>query len=103
MEGYVREIKYNEVYKLRECLEELSNYHNKVAVNFKGIYPRRSCDETLEMFYDSLYKGNSEIAVEENGSAIIGFCKINIEGNSGKLDYLFVSEKYRGNNYGRNL
>ena len=38
--------------------------------------------------------------MEDNGS-VVGFCKIDICGYVGKLDYLVVLKEYRGKGYGK--
>lgn len=40
--------------------------------------------------------------MEDNGS-VVSFCKIDICGNVGKLDYLVVLKEYRGKGYGKAL
>ena len=40
--------------------------------------------------------------MEDNGS-VVGFCKIDICGYVGKLDYLVVLKEYRGKGYGKAL
>ena len=99
----VRKIDKAEVYKLLDCIMALSAYHNQVSINFKGCYPNRPYSTTLKMFEDNLENGISQIGVVENPEKIMGFCKIDIYQNSGKLDYLMVLEEYRGNGYGKLL
>lgn len=90
----------DEVYRLRECIRELSEYHNKVSVNFAGSYPSRPFDATLEIFAEALERQTSRIEAVEVDGEIAGFCKVDMNGNKGKLDYLIVRERYRGNGYG---
>lgn len=99
----MREIGINEVDKLNDCIKELSEYHNRISVNFAGTFPRRPYEQTLHMFTESLKNQTSRIAVIEQDSEIIGFCKVDIEGSSGKLDYLIVKERFRGKHYGEKL
>ena len=99
----MREITAEEVPKLLICLEELSAYHNSVAINFQGIYPVRPYEKTLANFADELNIRASRIAVTESGGAITGFCKIDLAAPNGKLDYLIVLNKYRGKGYGKKL
>ena len=40
------------------------------------------------------------ISAIEESNGIVGFCKIDIHGEKGKLDYLIVKEEYRGRGYG---
>ncbi|WP_029319006.1 hypothetical protein [Butyrivibrio sp. AE3004] len=61
----MREITQNEVSKLYDCIRELSDYHNKASVNFKGCYSLNPYEKTLESFEDALGKKESCIAVTE--------------------------------------
>lgn len=99
----IREIDQSEVCRLLPCIVELSEYHNRVSVNFKGFYPSRPYEETLKAFSESMINGTSRIAAAEDQDKIIGFCKVDISGNVGKLDYLIVSEEYRSLGYGKEL
>lgn len=56
--------------------------------------------DTLQSFGRQLENSTSRIGVIENTVEVIGFCKIDIERNEGKLDYLVVLQEYRGNGYG---
>ncbi|MCR4779819.1 MAG: hypothetical protein K5876_01845, partial [Ruminiclostridium sp.] len=62
----MREIGADEVYKLKECLTALAEHHNKMSVNFKGCYPKKPVEDTMERFADDLNGGYSYIAVIEN-------------------------------------
>lgn len=96
----VRQIMIEEVERLWECITNLSEHHNKVSINFKGYYPSRTYEETLETFREGLKSGKSKIAAIEVPEKIVGFCKIDICGEKGKLDYLVVLPEYRSNGYG---
>ena len=85
----MREIEASETRKLEKCLRALAEYHNGASVNFKGDYQSRPYEL-------------SHSAVEDNGS-VVGFGKIDICGNVGKLDYLVVLKEYRGKGYGKAL
>lgn len=99
----IREIDKAEVNKLLECISALSEYHNKVSVNFKGYYPKKPYKDTLASFSENLESGISKIAVIESTDKVIGFCKIDTLQNAGNLDYLMVLQEYRGNDYGKML
>ncbi len=100
----MREIAAEEVYRLNKCIRELSAHHNRVSVNFKGSYPSRPYEKTLELFKKALLTGASHIAVIDGADGdIAGFCKADISGENGKLDYLAVREKYRGRGCGKAL
>ena len=99
----MREINEEEVYRLEPYLRALAGYHNEVSVNFKGNYPSRPYEKTLELFGEVLKAGKSRIAVLETGDEVVGFTKVDLDGKKGKLDYLVVLEEYRGRGYGKML
>ena len=99
----MREIDAKEVYRLRNCLQELADHHNKVSVNFKGCYPKQPLEETLIRFSSDVDAGNSSIAVIEAEDRVVGFCKIDYVSTAGVIEYLIVSEGYRGKGYGAQL
>ena len=99
----MRELSGREVYRLEECLKELAEHHNEVSVNFSGCFPKKPFQDTLAAFEKEVNSGRSRIAVIENGEEILGFCKVNINGEEGTVDYLVVLKNHRGNGYGETL
>lgn len=99
----MRELSGREVYRLEECLKELAEHHNGVSVNFSGCFPKKPFQDTLAAFEKEVNSGRSRIAVIENGEEILGFCKVNINGEEGTVDYLVVLKNHRGNGYGETL
>ena len=99
----MREITSKETEKLYNCLEALAEHHNKVSVHFKGQYPLTSSEQKITEFEKELEEGRSYIAVAENGTEVVGFCKINAESSAGVLEYLVVLEQERGKGYGAAL
>ncbi len=99
----MREIASDEVCKLENCLLALAAHHNKVSVNFRGCYPKTPVEQTLKRFSADLDNGKSYIAVAEKDGAVIGFCKVDIDGGTGVLEYLVVLEEHRGSGYGAAL
>lgn len=99
----IREINKLEVPKLLECLSALAEHHNSVSTNFKGSYPLKPYEDTLASFSEGLEKGTSRIAVADSPEKIIGFCKIDITGDTGELTHLAVLQEYRGSGYGKLL
>ena len=96
----MREITCEEVGKLEECLRQLAKHHNEVSVNFKGSFPKKPYSATVKAFEKALAEGTSRIAVIEDGSRTAGFCKIDLTGTEGSVDYLIVLKEYRGSGYG---
>jgi len=86
-----------------ECIVQLSEYHNQISTNFKGSYPSRPYELTLSVFEKCLLNGTSHIAVIENNEKIVGFCKVDIAEQNGKLDYLVVLQEYRNQGFGNQL
>lgn len=87
----LRQITADEAPRLRACVQALFEHHNRVSVNFKGSYPSRPYDKTLSLFAQALEENVSRIAVIEEDSGIVGFCKVDLHGDgTGKLDYLVV-------------
>lgn len=101
--GTIRVMNPDEVGKLKICIEELARYHNTVSTNFKGNYPRRPYDITLEAFREALENKSSMIAVMEEQEKVIGFCKVDFQGSGGKLDYLVIMKEYRSRGFGKRL
>ena len=100
----LRQITADEAPRLRACVQALSEHHNRVSLNFKGSYPSRSYDKTLSLFAQALEENVSRIAVIEEDSGIVGFCKVDLHGDgTGKLDYLVVLPQCRGRKYGKAL
>lgn len=99
----IREIDASDVNKLQECIVYLAEHHNQISVNFKGSFPRRPYDETICSFSENLRNKESHIAVVEDADKIVGFCKVDVVGHNGKLDYLVVLQGHHGKGYGRQL
>ena len=100
----LRQITADEAPRLRACVQALSEHHNRVSVNFKGSYPSRPYDKTLSLFAQALEENVSRIAVIEEDSGIVGFCKVDLHGDgTGKLDYLVVLPQCCGRKYGKAL
>ena len=99
----IRELGSGELGRLLPCLTELAEFHNQVSLHFPGAYPSRPFPETLGGFSAGMARGISHIAAVETDGGVAGFCKIDIEGRNGRLDYLVVLKAHRGKGYGRGL
>lgn len=99
----MRELTAAEIPRLRKCLQALAEHHNEVSVNFKGAYPSQPFEETLRSFQSALSEKTARVAVVEDENCIVGFCKIDLHGSHGKLDYLMVQKAYCGRGYGKAL
>lgn len=99
----MREIASTEVPKLRACLESLAEHHNTVSNNFRGNYPSRPYENTLKLFEEALINKTSRIAVAEEQGCIVGFCKIDICADSGRIDYIVILKEHRGKGCGKLL
>lgn len=85
----IRAVEANEVFKLTGCLAALAEHHNMVSLHFKGAYPSRPYEQTLELFFAALLEGQSQTAVLEEQNGIVGFCKLDVAA-AGKIDHLLV-------------
>ena len=99
----IREIDASEVTALTPCIAALSAHHNQVSVNFKGFYPLRPPEMVVKGFSEDIKSGISHIAVLEVQNTLAGFCKIDLVGRTGKIDYLMVLSEHRGKGYGNEL
>lgn len=99
----IREIEAGETDKLLDCIMQLAEHHNQVSVHFGGSFPSRPYEETVRIFRESLQNKDSYIAVAEDAHRIVGFCKVDVTGEAGKLDYLVVLQAYRGQGLGHRL
>ena len=91
-ESEMRELEFSEVYKLEESLKELAEHNNKNPYS-----------KTLKRFEEDIKAGKSTIRVVEDNEKIQGFCKVDINGTYGHLDYLIVLKDSRGKGYGDEL
>ncbi|MCH4570783.1 GNAT family N-acetyltransferase [Bacillus sp. ES1-5] len=98
-------ITLDEIEIVRDHLDKLHEYHNSKSKYFSGDYPRMTFEERIED-----YKKNSkyreyriELLVEAETTDILGFCIAYSKSVSGKIEVLFVDEKYRRNGFGLKL
>lgn len=96
----LKELAPTEAEGLLPCLEALDAYHNDVSAHFSGSYPGRKNSVKLAQFKQALMDGSSKIAAVFQGSALLGFCKIDFLADHGKLDYLVVLQQARGKGLG---
>ena len=89
----MKELGSLEVYRLEECLKALAEYHNHTSANFKGHFPKKPYEETLASFEKDV----------DSEDRILGFCKADITGREGTIDYLIVLSESRGKGYGEAL
>ena len=69
----------------------------------EGMAEYKAQAETLNVA-QALEENVSRIAVIEEDSGIVGFCKVDLHGDgTGKLDYLVVLPQCRGRKYGKAL
>lgn len=96
----IKELAPAETEQLLPCLEALDAYHNAVSVHFSGSYPARENSMKLADFKRSLKDGTSKLAGVFQESDLLGFCKIDLFEDHGKLDYLVVLPGARGRGLG---
>ncbi|NWK67763.1 GNAT family N-acetyltransferase [Bacillus paramycoides] len=98
-------ITLDEIEIIRDSLDKLHEYHNSKSKYFSGDYPRMTFEERIEE-----YKRNSkygeyriELLIDSETDNILGFCIAYSKKISGKIEVLFVDEKYRRNGLGLKL
>lgn len=98
-------ITLDEIEIIREPLNKLHEYHNNKSKNFSGDYPRMTFEERIENYKQNSKYGEYriELLVEAETANILGFCIAYSKSVSGKIEVLFVDEKYRRNGFGLKL
>ena len=98
-------ITLGEIEIIREPLNKLHEYHNNKSKHFSGDYPRMTFEERIENYKQNSNYGEYriELLVEAETDDILGFCIAYSKSVSGKIEVLFVDEKYRRNGFGLNL
>ncbi|AAS43653.1 MULTISPECIES: GNAT family N-acetyltransferase [Bacillus] len=98
-------ITLDEIEIVREPLNKLHEYHNNKSKYFSGDYPRMTFEERIENYKQNSKYGEYriELLVESETDDILGFCIAYSKRASGKIEVLFVDEKYRRNGFGLKL
>ncbi len=100
----IRELKSAEVPLLKDCLESLAAYHNRVALSFAGAYPMMPVDTHLHHMAEHIENHTALIlGLFSKDGALSGFGMASHEGRFGEIDYLFIKKKLRGERFGRLL
>lgn len=105
MEIISKLITLEEIEILREPLEKLHQHHNNKSIHFSGYYPRTSFDARVEQYRKNANYGeyHIELFTDAETNNIVGFCIAYSKGSSGKVEVLFVDEKYRSQGLGAKL
>lgn len=98
-------ITLDEIEIIRESLNKLHEYHNNKSKYFSGDYPRMTFEERIENYKKNSKYGEYriELLIESETDNILGFCIAYSKSVSGKIEVLFVDEKYRRNGFGLKL
>ncbi|KMQ07100.1 acetyltransferase [Bacillus cereus] len=98
-------ITLGEIEIIREPLNKLHEYHNNKSKHFSGDYPRMTFEERIENYKQNSNYGEYriELLVKAETDDILGFCIAYSKSVSGKIEVLFVDEKYRRNGFGLKL
>ena len=100
----IRELASDEVPLLKECMEGLAAYHNKVAASFAGDYPMMPVDTHLGHMAEHVGNGTALIlGLFSRDGGLSGFAMASHEGRFGEVDYLFIKKKLRGERFGKLL
>ena len=105
VEIIIKQITIEEIDVLRESLDKLHEYHNSKSIYFSGSYPRITFEERIEQYKRNAKSGKYRIELlnDRDTSNIVGFCIVYSTKISGKIEVLFVDEKYRRNGLGEKL
>lgn len=105
MKVITRQITLEEIELLRKPLDKLHEYHNSKSKYFSGCYPKVTFEERIEEYKKNAKTGEYkiELLTEPETNSIIGFCIAYSKKTSGKLEVLFIDEKYRRNGLGVKL
>lgn len=105
MEIVSKLITLEEIEILRQPLEKLHQYHNSISTYFSGSYPRTTFEARIEDYRKNAAFGEYyiELLTDIETDSIIGFCIAYSKKVSGKLEVLFVDEKFRGQGLGVKL
>ncbi|MFJ8219344.1 MULTISPECIES: GNAT family N-acetyltransferase [Bacillus cereus group] len=105
MEIINKQITLEEIEVLRNPLEKLHEYHNSKSKFFSGDYPRITFEERIKEYEKNLKYGEYriELLIEVETDNILGFYIAYGKKISGKIEVLFVDEKYRRNGLGLKL
>lgn len=105
MEIIAEQITLEEIEILRKPLDKLHEYHNIKSKHFSGSYPRVTFEDRIETYRENIKSGEYRIELLTNSETnnIIGFCIAYSKKVSGKIEVLFVDEKYRRNELGTKL
>ncbi|MED1409071.1 MULTISPECIES: GNAT family N-acetyltransferase [Bacillus] len=98
-------ITLDEIEIIRDSLDKLHEYHNSKSNYFSGDYPRMTFEERIEDYKKNSKHGEYriELLIESETDNILGFCIAYSKKISGKIEVLFVDEKYRRNGLGLKL
>ncbi|WP_141433935.1 N-acetyltransferase [Bacillus sp. 03113] len=105
MEIITNLITLDEIELLRDPLNKLHEYHNRKSTYFSGSYPRVTFEERIEEYRKKAKTGEYriELLIDVQTNNIIGFCIAYSKRVSGKIEVLFVDEKYRRIGLGNRL
>lgn len=88
---------------IKPIWEELNRLHYADSIYFKDHFLNFTFEKRAALFYK---KNESEIFIEivktEEGAAI-GYCVSTIDGTTGEIDSICITEKYRGKKLGEIL
>jgi len=98
-----RELEREDLPALKNCLLGLAEHHNRVSPHFGGVFPRSEPDGTLERFRQELEEGGSRFRGCFQNGRVVGFCKVDVQGQDGCIHYLYVEPTFWGQGIGGRL
>ena len=96
----IKEISKDEIGIIKPLWESLNAHHQSKSTHFKVHFSKFTFEKRL----DGLKKRDRLIAyVAEDKDEIFGYCIASIDGLTGEIDSVFVSEQNRGKGVGEKL
>lgn len=96
----LRELAGGDMPLLATLLPRLSEYHNRVAADFAGVYPILPVDLQIEKTAAQVESGNARVEILYEAGSASGFCKASFAAGHGAVDWLYVDERLRGRGLG---
>jgi ribosomal protein S18 acetylase RimI-like enzyme len=93
----------SKIEELNDLLLELVDHHNRVSKYFQGKFPSKPLNEKMAEIKDKVNNGTTLVDVIRLNKTIIAFAIYFVDNNTGILEYLVTSVKYRNKGYGKVL
>ncbi|MGM0509221.1 MAG: GNAT family N-acetyltransferase [Fusobacteriota bacterium] len=85
----------DEIKIIKPLWEELNNYHEKKAIDFKEYFKNNNFEDRVKKVLERK-KLRIELVKDMVKRNIIGYCITSIDDNKGEIDSIYIQRKYRG-------